>query len=110
MAQGVQLSLHDGEALALGGFLGLRRFVGGCKRLDPLCQVGQLRTLGGFFSLRCLIVGGEGGGLLAQGVQLSLHDVEALALGRFLSLCRCIGGVQRGGLLGQGFDLLRQVG
>ena len=40
---------------------------------------------------------------LAQGVNLSLHDVETLALRRFLSLRRVIVGSEC-------LDLLRQVG
>ena len=53
---------------------------------------------------------GKGVNLLAQGVELSLHDGEALALRHFLGLGRAVVGGKRGGLLGQGIDLLRQVG
>ena len=55
--------------------------------------MGHIRQLGAlchFFGLCRFIVGGKGVGLLAQIVELSLHDVEALALRHLLGLCRFI--------------------
>ena len=102
LVQGVELSLNDVETLALRRFLSLYRRIGGGKRLDLLRQVSQLGTLGGFFRPRRFIIGGEGCGLLVQGIELPLNDVETLALRRFLALSRCISGSKR-------LDLLRQV-
>ena len=70
LVQGVQLSLHDDETLALRRFLSLCRCIGGGKRLDLMCQVSQLRTLGSFFSLRRFVIGGKGLGLLGESSDL----------------------------------------
>ena len=86
------MSLHDVEALALRHFFGLRRFIVGGEGRRLLGQVGKLGALGSFLCLGSLVIGGECCGLLSQGVDLSLHDVEALALRRFLGLRRFIVG------------------
>ena len=92
-----------GQLGVLGSFHTLFCLVVGGERLDLLRQVSQLGVLGSFHTLFCLVVGGQDDSLLAQGVDLSLHDVEALALRRFPGLRRVVVGGER-------LDLLRQVG
>ena len=96
--------------MALRHLLGLCCFIVGGKRRRLLGQVGQLGALGGYLGLGGFVIGGQGCGLLVQGVDLPLYDVEALVLRRLLSLRRFVVGGKSLGLLGERGDLQRQAG
>ena len=63
-----------------------------------------------FHALFRFVIGGQGCGLLAQGVDLPLHDGEALALRHLLVLRRLVVGGKSLGLLGERSDLQCQAG
>ena len=114
LAQGIQLLLHGGHLLALGGFLGLCRvIVGGenfgllAQAADLFCQGRQLGVLDGFVVGRCgrshlglqsgqVVMGGEG-------IQLGRQRLQVVH-------ARLIGAGECVGLLVQGDKLLLNSG
>ena len=113
-AQGIQLLLNGGNLLALGGFLGLRRFIVGgegcgllAQAVDLLCQGCQLGVLGGFVVGRCKRphLNFQGGQVVTGGQSIQL-GCQSLQVAR----ARLVRAGELVGLLVQGNQLLLDVG